>query len=451
MIWWFSRQPIMRGAVPALLSSLIEQVPGQSKTPDRPVRVGYTGQQQLLAALAAVPDPRDARGVRHAAPAVLALAIAAVLAGSRSFYAIGQWIAGASQKTLKAVGARRDPRTGRCVGPDEKTVRGLCARIDGDALDVAVGGWVARRAVLATAARARTSRKPPRRGRARRRAKAAGQRRRRASSRNAHRTPFAAVSTDGKTSRGARAAGGLAPHLVAAVTHTGVVLGQRQVVEKSNEITVFQPLLKDLPLADVVVTADAMQTQRAHARFLRQVKDAHFIFPVLENQPTLFGQLDRLDWKDVPVTAWSVDTDRGRHELRTIQVLPAPTGLRFPHVGQVFLIERTVTTKGNTTYQAMLYVTSLTAEQASPADLLAYVRGHWTVEALHWVRDVVFAEDASQIRTGNAPRVMATIRNAVISLLRIAGVTNIAAALRHNARKDRRVLKHLGLLTSKNG
>jgi predicted transposase YbfD/YdcC len=63
----------------------------------------------------------------------------------------------------------------------------------------------------------------------------------------------------------------------------------------------------------------------------------------------------------------------------------------------------------------MLYVTSLTAQQASPADLLAYARGHWTVEALHWVPDVTFAEDASHTRTGNTSRVMATIRNTVIS------------------------------------
>jgi predicted transposase YbfD/YdcC len=441
----------MWGAVPALLSSLIDRVDGHAGMPDRPVRLGGTNYQVLVAALAGVPDPRDRRGVRHPAPTVLALAIAAVLAGSRSFYAIGQWIAGAGQKTLRAVGARRDPGSSRYVGPDEKTVRGLCARIDADALDTALGGWVARRAVLAKAAHARTSRKPPRGAKARRRAKAGGQRRERASSRGGHQPPCAAVAVDGKTSRGARAAGGQAPHLVAAVTHSAVVLAQRQVLEKSNEITAFVPLLKDLPLADVVITTDAMQTQRSHARFLREVKDAHFVFPVLENQPGLFALLDRLDWKDVPVTAWTVDTDRGRHELRTIQVLPAPSELRFPHVGQVFLIERTVTVKGKTSYQAMLYVTSLTPDQASPADLLAYVRGHWTVESLHWVRDVVFAEDASQIRTGNASRVMATIRNTVISLLRIAGITNIAAALRHNARKDRRVLKHLGPLTSRNG
>lgn len=103
-----------------------------------------------------------------------------------------------------------------------------------------------------------------------------------------------------------------------------------------------------------------------------------------------------------------------------------------------------------TSYQATLYVTSLAADQVSPADLLAYVRGRWTAEALHWVRDVVFAEDASHVRTGNAARVMASIRNMVISPLRASGVANIAVALRYNARKDRQALNYLGLLTSKN-
>jgi hypothetical protein len=100
-----------------LLSSLIDGVDGHAGTASRPVRLGQTGHQVLVAALVGVPDPRDRRGVRHRAPAVLALAIGAVLAGSRSFYAVGQWIAGASQKTLKMVGARRDPGSGRYVGP----------------------------------------------------------------------------------------------------------------------------------------------------------------------------------------------------------------------------------------------------------------------------------------------------------------------------------------------
>jgi predicted transposase YbfD/YdcC len=404
----------------------------------------------LLDALRQVPDPRDARGIRHPAPTVLALAVAAVLAGSRSFYAMGQWIAGANQKTLKTLGARQDPTTGRYFSPDEKTVRNLCARLDADALDLVLGRWVARRCLLAQAAKARAGRKPPRSAKARRRAKAAGQRRFRRSTDTHHRPPLPALAVDGKAIRGARSADTRAPHLVAAVTHTGIVLTQRQVADKSNEITAFIPLLEPHTLTDVVVTADAMHCQRDNARFLRTSKNAHFIFPALENQPTLYHQLDSLDWASVPVTARSEDRDRGRHETRTLQVLPAPDSLRFPHVQQVFLIERTVVEQGKTTHQAMLYVTSLNQDQASPADLLAYVRGHWTVEVLHWVRDVVYAEDASRVRTGNAPRVMATLRNASISLIRLAGATNIAAALRHNARKDRRVLKLIGILTSAN-
>jgi len=130
------------------------------------------------------------------------MAIAAVLAGNTSFYAIGQWIAGAGQKTLRTLGARRDPASGRYVGPDEKTVRRLCTRLDGDALDAALGRWLARRAVLAATARARTGQRPSRDRKARRKAKAAGQRRRRNSTRAMHVPPLPALAVDGKTTEG---------------------------------------------------------------------------------------------------------------------------------------------------------------------------------------------------------------------------------------------------------
>jgi predicted transposase YbfD/YdcC len=432
--------------VPAQASLLINAVQIQSDSPQRPVRLGRNGQESLVTALLQVPDPRDARGVRHRLPAVLAMAVAAVLAGNTSFYAVGQWIAGCSQKTLAAFGARIDPVTGRHVGPDEKTVRGLCARLDGDALDIAVGRWLHRRALAAARAKTRTGTRTVHGRKARHKAKAAGQRRARKSTRGRHRPRLPQIAVDGKTSRGAKTAQTTAPHLLAALTCTGVVLTQRQIADKSNEIGAFIPLLTPLDLTDHVISSDAMQTQRGHARWLRETKNAHFVFPVLDNQPTLFDQLDALPWTDTPITAWSLDEDRGRHELRTIQVLPTPPGLTFPHIAQVFLIERTVTVKGRAGYQAMLYITSLTAEQASPADLLAYVRQHWGIEVLHWIRDVTYQEDASRIRTGNAPRVMATLRNASISLLRISDTTNIAAALRHNARKNRRILKLLQLL-----
>lgn len=79
-------------------------------------------------------------------------------------------------------------------------------------------------------------------------------------------------------------------------------------------------------------------------------------------------------------------------------------------------------------------VTSLTAEQTTPTQLATWARGHWHIEnRLHWVRDVTFDEDRSQIRSGNGPRVMASLRNLVINILRINGTTNIAQALRHHA------------------
>ncbi|MFD6554448.1 hypothetical protein [Streptomyces sp. NPDC058398] len=90
-------------------------------------------------------------------------------------------------------------------------------------------------------------------------------------------------------------------------------------------------------------------------------------------------------------------------------------------------------------------VTSLTAEQATPAELAQLVRDHWKIEALHHVRDTTFAEDASQVRTVNAPRAMATWRNFAIGALRTAGAKNIAAGLRHNARNPHRPLTLLGL------
>jgi predicted transposase YbfD/YdcC len=92
--------------------------------------------------------------------------------------------------------------------------------------------------------------------------------------------------------------------------------------------------------------------------------------------------------------------------------------------------------------------TSLTYLQASPARLADYVRGHWGIEALHHIRDVTFAEDVWQVRTGNAPRAMATLRNLAIGILRLCGQVNVATALRHNARDTTRPLALLGITCS---
>ena len=131
-----------------------------------------------------------------------------------------------------------------------------------------------------------------------------------------------------------------------------------------------------------------------------------------------------------------------RVERRELFVSTALAGHRdWPHCQQVLRQVRTVTQNGHTTTEVAHAITSLRPEQASPQQLLALWRGHWQIEnSLHWVRDVTFGEDKSQIRTGAAPQIMAAIRNLAITLLRRAGWTNLAQALRTHAAQPQRLL-----------
>jgi predicted transposase YbfD/YdcC len=236
-------------------------------------------------------------------------------------------------------------------------------------------------------------------------------------------------------------------HLLTAMTHdSGVVVAQREVDGKTNEMTCLRPLLSTVDMTGVVLTADALHTQREHARYLVEELGADYVLTVKENQPTLFAQLNTLPWAKTPVHG-TKDTGHGRVERRTIQTRPAPEGIGFPHTAQVFLIERYVTDThgGARSSVAILGVTSLTAARADGPQIAVHVRKHRGIEnKLHCVRDVTFGEDASRVRTGTAPRVMASLRNLAVSVLRLAGHANIAAALRHTARDFTRPLALLG-------
>jgi DDE_Tnp_1-associated/Transposase DDE domain len=169
----------------------------------------------LLRALSQVPDPRARRGVRHSLSTILVVALCAVLAGARSFTAIGQWVANASPQVLAGLGVVRCP-------PSETCVRRTLQSLQGDKLDAVLGGWAA----------GQISRSGLRR----------------------------AIAVDGKTVRGSRGGSGPARHLMAAIDHqSGVVIGQVEVPGKTNEIPMFSPLCDQITdLAGVVVTADAM-------------------------------------------------------------------------------------------------------------------------------------------------------------------------------------------------
>ena len=171
------------------------------------------------------------------------------------------------------------------------------------------------------------------------------------------------------------------------------------------------------------------------------------MLPVKENRQALCNALDALPWPDTPIAHTSTDISHGRVERRTIQVLPAPEDLPFPHVHQVFLIERYVSDRHGTPRSAVaaLGVASPPPAQASPAELAGYVRGQWAIEALHWIRDTLYQEDASRVRTRSGPRIMASLRNLAIGALRLAGRCDTTEATRWAGRYLHRPFTILGL------
>ena len=255
---------------------------------------------------------------------------------------------------------------------------------------------------------------------------------------------------DGKAVRGA-ARGGRPPMLLSGIWGDGTTAAQLPVdVRKTNEIPVFRQLLKKVPdLAGAVITADQMHTQRKHARQI-DAAGAFFIFTIGENQPLLFEAAGALPWESVAGEAWTVERGHGRIDARTIKALPPTPRIAalFPHVRQVFLVERYRYGTGGELpgAVAVLGITSLPAGQAGPGDLLAYLRGHWAIEMHHYVRDVVPGEDASRI--GRAHRAMAAVRNTVAGILHLHRVSHIAAQLRACHRDPYQLpLQLLGLMT----
>jgi predicted transposase YbfD/YdcC len=383
--------------VPAWVSSPIAVVAAHAGPAGEDLQVER--ESDLLVALAGVPDPRKARGRRHRLVTVLAVSVCAVLAGARSYVAIAEWALDLPVSARLRLGLGRR-------APSESTLRRILQAVDLDALDAALSGWLVDRLPAP----------PPGRMRA--------------------------VAVDGKTARGARAEDRTQVHLLAAFDHAGgIVLGQTQVDAKTNEITAFAPLLDRIDLADVLVTADALHTQRGHADYLHD-RGAHYVLIAKANQPTLHAQLIGLPWRQIPVADEQRDRGHGRFEIRRVKITTVDAGIGFPHARLAIQIVRRRRPINSTTWssETVYAITSLPWRQARPDLVADAIRGHWRIEALHWIRDVSFGEDLSQIRTGNGPAAMATLRNFAVSRHRLAGDTNIAHACRRTARHPNRAL-----------
>ena len=191
------------------------------------------------------------------------------------------------------------------------------------------------------------------------------------------------------------------------------------------------PLLPDRIGITGAVTADAMHAQRRHATYLAG-RGAHYLLTVKRNQPGLHASSRPCPGarSRSPMTPASEAT--AVMSARVMKVTAVAAGLAFPHAAQAIQIvrRRRLSGKKKWSRETVYAVTSLTAVQASPAELAAIIRGHWLIEdRLQWVRDLDYDEDRSQVRTASGPRVMASLRNLAITILRLTGHASIAAAL----------------------
>ena len=196
------------------------------------MRLSDNNADLLLKVLLTIPDSRMARGIRHHRLAILSIAICAIICGARSFDAIAQWGKACSQKTLKRLRCRKNPRTELYEPPSEPAIRRFLQSVDAQAIDLALMSWT--QSIMGTRA---------------------------------------AISIDGKTLKGARNSDGRQVKLLSAFLHNeGTVLAQEQVPSSTNEIKVVKKLLDPLPMEGCVATLDALHTQQETARYLVEEK-----------------------------------------------------------------------------------------------------------------------------------------------------------------------------------
>jgi predicted transposase YbfD/YdcC len=221
-----------------------------------------------------------------------------------------------------------------------------------------------------------------------------------------------------------------------------VVLGHSVVDGKTNEITAFAPLLDRINITGAIITADALQTQHRHADYLIG-RGAHYVLTVKRNQPNLHRGLRALPWATIPVVDLTHDKGHGRIESRAVKLTSVTAGIGFPQARlaiQITRRRRSLTSRKWRT-ETVYAITDMTYREIRADQIADAIRGHGGIEnRLHWIRDVIFAEDHSQIRTGADPAVMAILRNLTVSLHRLAGAANIAATCRHVSRHPNRVL-----------
>ncbi|MFF7988097.1 ISAs1 family transposase [Streptomyces sp. NPDC007901] len=233
-------------------------------------------------------------------------------------------------------------------------------------------------------------------------------------------------------------------------THPSPPSPKVEVGAKTNETRHFKPLLAPLDLTDTVVTFDALHPVKANITWLVETKKAHYIAVIKTNQPVAYAQLDALPWTSIAIQHTASRTAHGRRESRSIKTCSLAEslgGIAFPHAVLAIRVHRRRKPTGKPETRESVYaVTSLDSHHATPADLAAAIQGHWGIEnSSHHIRDVTFAEDASTVHAGNAPRAMASFRNLAIGALKLLGADNVAKTTRAIRHETEHALAILGI------
>jgi predicted transposase YbfD/YdcC len=351
----------------------------------------------LIERLAEIPDSRKPKGKRHPLPAILSLCVVAMMAGAKTPKAIANW-----WKNRKGLGSFLE-RLGftKEYGPSKSTLYRMLSMIAVEKFEAKVSQWIEEVLPHLSAT--------------------AGD-------------ELEGVAVDGKSLRGSRKQGAENSHLLGALSHRlGLFLFQLGVDDKTNEIGAMPDFLTGLVIEGRVFTMDALLTQREVAQTIVE-GGGDYVMVVKENQPTLYADIEELFAEPgaepfICDEATTVDKGHGRVEQRTLRTSTELAGFSdWPGLQQVFRLDRkAIIQKSGEVRQDTIYgISSLSPERADAAQLLALNRGHWGIENRgHWVRDVTFGEDRSQVRKGNLPQMMAALRNCVINLFRLHNVRYI--------------------------
>ena len=349
-----------------------EPLPSAVRPPSSPDQVARDPElmRSLYTELAAIPDYRRAQGRKHTVACVLTIHLLATMANMKGCLAAAQFAKALSQDELKAIGAWKNPKTGLYEPVAKSTLHRVVQSVDPDALEAVLHRYAQTRIPLARA-----------------------------------------LAGDGKRIRGANRNGDGHHETVTLVDHTsGVPVAMLGFADQGGELAALHDLLDRIDIQGKIITLDALHTVRKTAQRILD-GGADYLMAVKSNARETFKFLSRIDWELVRDGHHAEEPAKahGRLEQRTIDVMtPLPKAINYPGVRQIARVQRYRETlkpaEGQTPSNETAYlITSLDASEASPAELLALNRGHWSVESHHRQRDTTFGEDACMTRTGNGP------------------------------------------------